>query len=118
MQLRSEVHPQVSHVLHDQGIDARGEQLAGLSLGLLQFVVEQQRVEGRMHPYAEAVSVLRHAGDLLRAVAGGLPRPELRAPDVEGVGAAIHGGDGRSIVFGRSEQFDGRHGDQPIFRQK
>lgn len=61
VQLRTEVHPQVSHVLHDQGIDARGEQLAGLPLGLLQFVVEQKRVEGRMHPHAEAVSVLRHA---------------------------------------------------------
>ena len=102
MEFDGQRHPPQGHVLHDQRIDTRGDQLAGLPFGLLQFVVPQQRVERGVDPYAEAVGVLRDAGDLLRRIARGLPGPELRTADIDGVGTVIHGGHGRGIIFGGS----------------
>ena len=100
MQFDGQRHPPQGHVLHDQRVDARGDQLAGLPFGLLQFVVPYQRIERGMDPYAVAVGVFSDAGDLLRRVARGLPGPELRSADIDGVGAVVHGGHGGGIIFG------------------
>jgi len=56
-----------------------------------------------MHPHAVTVGILRDAGDLLRAVARRMARPELRTADIDGAGAAIHGSDGRLQISGGSE---------------
>ena len=109
VQFDGQRHPPQGHVLHDQRIDARGDQLPGLPFGLLQLVVPHQRVERGMDPYAIAAGVLHDAGDLLRGVARGLPGPELRTADIDGVGAVIHGGHGRGVIFGGSQEFDGFH---------
>ena len=111
VQLHGEVHPPQSHVLHDEGIDPGVDELAGLPFGIGELLVPEQRVERGVDPHAEAVGIRRDAGDLLRAIPGGLPRPEARAADVDGIGARIHGHDGRSVIPGRSQQFDGSHTD-------
>ena len=109
VQFDGQVHAPQGHVLHDEGVDPGVDERAGLPLCLLQFVVPQQRVERGMDPHAVAVGILRDAGDLLGAVAGGLPRPELRAADIDGIGAVVHGGDGRAVIPGRGQQFDTLH---------
>ena len=111
MQLHGEVHPPQSHVLHDEGIDSGVDQLAGRTFGVGELLVPEQRVERGVDPHAEAVGIRRDAGDLLRGVSGGLPRPEARAADVDGIGARIDSHDGRGVIFGRSQQFDGSHTD-------
>ena len=109
MELHRKIHPPISHILDDQGVDPRGDQFAGLCLGRFQFAVPQQRVERRVDPHAVTVGIFDHAGDLLRRVPGRLPRTETRAADIDGIGAVIHSRDGRSVIFGRCEQFDGFH---------
>ena len=106
-----EVHPPQGHVLHDEGIDPGVEEFAGLPFGVGELLVPEQRVERGVDPHAEAVGIRHDAGDLLRGVSGGLPRPEARAADVDGIGARIHGHDGRGVIPGRSQQFDGSHTD-------
>ena len=55
-----------------------------------------------MDPHSEAVGILHDPGDLLRGVPRGLPRAEPRAADIDRIGAVVHGGRGRSVIFGRS----------------
>jgi len=109
VQLDGQIHPPQSHVLHDEGIDPGGDQLAGLRLGILQLAVPQQGVERRMDPHAEAVGILRGTGDLVGAVAGSPARAEPCAADIDGVGPAVDGRDGGKVIFGRSQQLDGFH---------
>ena len=90
MQLHRKVHPPQSHVLHDQRIDPGRDQFAGLPLG------------GLVDPHSEAVGILHDPGDLLRGVPRGLPRAEPRSADIDRIGAVVHGGRGRSVIFGRS----------------
>ena len=92
-----------SHVLHDERIDPGRDQLAGLPLGGLQFVVVNQGIERGMHPHAITVGILRDTGDLLRTVARRMARSELCTADIDGVGAVIHGGHGRLQISGGSE---------------
>ena len=107
MQLDRKIHPPQGHVLHDERIDPRGDQLARLPFGLLQLVVPEERVERGVHPHAVTVGVSDRTGDLFRRIARGLPSPELRAAHVNGVGPVIHGGHGRKVIPGRCEQLDG-----------
>ena len=102
VQLHRKVHPPQSHVLHDQRIDARVDQAAGLPFGGLQFIVPHERVKRGVDPHSEAVGILHDPGDLLRGVPRGLPRAEPRAADIDRIGAVVHGGRGRSVIFGRS----------------
>ncbi len=118
VQLDRQIHPPQSHVLHDQRVDPGVDQLAGLPLGILQLAVPQQRVERGMHPHAEAMGILRHARDLPGVVSGSLPRTEPRAADIDGIGAAIYGRHGGSIIFGRSQQLDGFHAGHHFQRVK
>ena len=111
VQFHGEVHPPQGHVLHDEGIDSGVDQLAGRTFGIGKLLVPEQRVERGVDPHAEAVGIRHDAGDLLRAIPGGLPRPEARAADIDGIGARIHGHDGRGVIPGRSQQFDGSHTD-------
>ena len=103
MQLDRKIHPPQSHVLHDERIDPGRDQLAGLPLGGLQFVIVNQGIERGMHPHAVTVGILRDTGDLLRTVARRMARSELRTADIDGVGAVIHGGHGRLQISGGSE---------------
>jgi hypothetical protein len=109
VQLDGQIHPPQSHVLHDEGIDPGGDQLAGLRLGILQLAVPQQRIERGVDPDAEPMGVVRHACNLSDIVAGGLPSPEPGAADIDGVGPAVDGRDGGKVIFGRSQQLDGFH---------
>ena len=102
VQFHRKVHPPQSHVLHDQRVDARGDQRPGLPFGGLQFVVPHERVERGMGPHPEAVGVLHDPGDLPVGVPCGLPRAEPRAADIDRIGAVIHGRRGRGVIFGRS----------------
>ena len=77
--------------------------ISSRACGGLQFVVVNQGIERGMHPHAVTVGILRDAGDLLRAVARRMARPELRTADIDGVGAVIHGSDGRLQISGGSE---------------
>ena len=109
VQFHRKVHLPQGHVLHDQRIDPRRDQFAGLPFGSFQLAVPQQRVERRMNPHAETVGILRNPGDLLYGVSRGLPRTEFRTADIDGIGAVVHGGHCRSKVFGGRQQFDGFH---------
>ena len=42
-------------------------------------------------------------------VARRMARSELRTADIDGIGAVIHGGHGRGVIFGGSQEFDGFH---------
>ena len=121
VQFDRKVHPPQGHVLHDQRVDARGDQLAGLTLGIGQFVVPQQRVERGMDPHAVAVGILHRTGDLLRGVPGRLTRPEARPADVDGIGAVVHGRNDRVVILGRGQQLDAPAfsvSDQALFHQE
>lgn len=56
------------------------DQLAGLPLGGLQFVVVNQGIERGMHPHAITMGILRDTGDLLRTVARRLRAPNFAPP--------------------------------------
>ena len=106
VQLDGKVHAPQGHVLHDQGIDPRGNQLPGLTFSLLEFVVPQQGVERGVDAHAIAVCILHGPGDLFGRIAGSLPRPEPRAAHVDGVGTIVHGRHRRGEIPRRSKQLD------------
>ena len=106
VQLDGKVHAPQGHVLHDQRIDPRGDQLPGLTFGLPEFIVPQQRVERGMDPHAVAVGILHGPGDLFGRISRSLTRPEPRAAHVDGIGAVIHGSHRRGKIPRRSKQLD------------
>ena len=79
------------------------DQLAGLPLGGLQFVVVNQGIERGMHPHSVAMGIFHHTGDLAGAIACRITGSELRPADIHGIGTVVHGGDGRLKIFGGSE---------------
>ena len=106
VQFDRKVHLPQGHVLHDQRIDPRGDQLPGLTFGLPEFIVPQQRVERGMDPHAVAVGILHGPGDLFGRISRSLTRPEPRAAHVDGIGAVIHGSHRRGKIPRRSKQLD------------
>ena len=109
MQLGTEPHAAVGHVLHDERIDSRCDDLLRLHAGLFDLIVEKQRIERGIYAHAVLVGILHGTGHVVERVRGGIPRPEFRGADIYGVGTAVDGVDGRSIVTGRSQQFDSLH---------
>ena len=109
MQLDGKLHAPQRHVLHDEGIDPRGDERTGLRLGVGQLPVEEQRIERGVDAHAVLMGVLHGAGHLLDRVAGAAARTEFRAADVDGVGAVVDGGHGGFQVPGGSEQFNAFH---------
>lgn len=114
MQLDRQIHPPQRHVLHDQCVDARSDQLAGLRLGVSQLGVGQKRIERRMYAHAVTVGILDDAGDFAGRISGGLTGPESGAADVDSIGTIIDRSDGRNVIFGGGEQFDRFHWAQNI----
>ncbi len=109
VQLGGQIHAPQRHVLHDEGVDTRGDKLARLRLGSLQFVVEKHGVERGVHPHAVSVGILRGARYVVDAVGGGAARSEAGAAHVDGVRSVIDGGHGGREVLGGRKEFDGAH---------
>ena len=103
---RRQLHAQIGHVLHYEGVDAGIVQLAherfhGGNLGIVDYGVHSH-IDARI----EAVGELGGAGYVGHGVAGGCTRAECGRAYVHGVGAAEDGVYGDVGITRRREQFE------------
>ena len=73
-------HAPQRHVLHDERVDTRRDEFAGLPFGGREFVVVKQRIERGVHPHAVEMCILRRTADVVDRIGGRMARTELLAP--------------------------------------
>ena len=106
VQFDGQRHTPQGHILHDERVDTRRNQLAGLPFGGGEFVVVKQRIERGVHPHAVEVCILYRPADVVDGVRGRMARTEPRTADIDRIGAGIDGRNRRSVVPRRGQQFE------------
>ena len=109
MQFDGQPHAAICHILHDERIDTRLGELLCKGACLVEFVVEQQGVEGGIETGSVDVGIFDGFGYLLCRIRSRITRSEPRTAHIDGIGSAIYRILRRSKVAGRSEQFDFAH---------
>ena len=109
VQFDRKVHLPQGHVLHDQRIDARGDQLPGLPFGLLQLVLKDDGIQRGIESRPVTVGIFGGTGNILDAVCGCTARPEAGAAHIDGIRSVVYGRHGRLQILCRSQQFDTSH---------
>ena len=104
VQLHTKPHTTVGHILHNQRIDTRLDKGLGLTLRIVELGIEEQRVAGCIDLRTKTMGILHNTGNILDAVTCGIASAKTRRSDIDGIGSAINGIDGRKVVFGRRKQ--------------
>ncbi len=100
------VHAQECHVLDDESVDTGGKEGTDGLARLGEFVLVDERVEGDVDAGAVTVGIAAHLAYVVDGVGGGGTCAMIGTAHVDGIGAAVDGGDGHLAVAGGSKQLE------------
>ena len=99
--LTPQPHTAVGHILHNEGIDPRLQELAGLGFGLPKLLLPDQGVHRGIDPHAVAMGIGHRTANLLDGVRHPLACAEACSADVEGIRPVIDRTHRSRIILGR-----------------
>ena len=89
------------HVLNEKGIDPDVVELANHLYCIVDFVIEEESVDGYKHLGAIEMGVFYQGFDVLDGIGGGSAGSESRRTDIEGIGAMVDGLAAKFQILGR-----------------
>ncbi len=103
MQLdRRQIHPQKSHILHDQTIHSGPTDIVRQPLRLLQFRLIQQRIHRSENPDSETMGIAAQPFDIRQRHTRIDTRTESRRADIERIGTTINCSTTTCVILNRS----------------